>query len=357
MHSTATLTATSLQDIPQTALDIRMLNSVADIDRDIWTQLLPEGHFAKHSYMMALEQSRLDCRFSYAILYVERKAVAILIATQWPLQLPLGLGLQVMTTGTPVNTGSPLLTRDEDQRAQYLALLLPVMQQQGKRSGARLFLGRDLDKEDCRVIRDVQKLYNCAFLSLDWPDFESYLAALNKSRRKSIRRDIAAIERAGFELDVQIGELQDAEDVRQLQPLWQQLYRKHHSPDQIYLGDDYFRLIAKQPHAIWFLLRQNGRLCAFDLCFNHGDLLESTYCGLDIETCSRLPVHKVMGYEIIRYAIKHPELKVINFGISNEQTKLEAGCYFVMQYAQIRIFPSFLHKLLLPLVKRLLLAP
>ncbi|MDF3835872.1 hypothetical protein P3W85_23390 [Cupriavidus basilensis] len=84
------------------------------------------------------------------------------------------------------------------------------------------------------------------------------------------------------------------------------------------------------------------------------DTLESTYCGIDFATTEHLAVHRVMGHEIIRYTIEQ-RFQTINFGISNEPSKVEAGCQLRMRYAWIEAYPKWLGTMLRPMLLKAIL--
>ncbi|MDQ9126148.1 GNAT family N-acetyltransferase [Serratia fonticola] len=189
-------------------------------------------------------------------------------------------------------------------------------------------------------------------MDFTWPSFDQYLASRSKS--KSMRRDLRAIEKAGYTLETRQGVRLGDGEAQHLLQLWLQLYNKHRSPDQILVTEAFFHQMSRLEHAVWLLLRKDGIIHAFDLCFALGDTLESTYCCVDFSTTGRLAVHRVMGYEIIRYAIQQG-FKTINFGISNEQSKVEAGCELRTHYAWIEAYPKWLGTMLRPLLLKAIL--
>ncbi|EHP40586.1 hypothetical protein OR16_24780 [Cupriavidus basilensis OR16] len=299
--------------------------------------------------MSALETSALDCQFIYAIARNEGRVAGIALATVWRIPLLGRVAARVMTTGSPVNTGSPLMLAPGVDVARTL---LRSMESKASDLGVRLFVGRDLPAADFAGLPQLEKLYACAYLELAWPNFEYYLACLEK--RKSIRRDMRAVEKAGYALEIREGERLTGHEAARLRQLWLQLYHKHQSPDQILLTEAFFSRMSELGHAVWLLLKKDGVVHAFDLCFALGDTLESTCCGIDSAATGRLPVHRVMGYEIIRYALGKG-FSTINFGISNERGKVEAGCRMKAHYAWIEAYPKWLGALLRPVLLKVIL--
>lgn len=331
---------------------IVFVDSVSQVGQMTWDALCASRQYCRYRYMEALEGSGLDCQFIYAVAQDDSGVQGIALATLWRLRLLGKMGVRVLTTGSPVNTGSPLMLAPGADTVRVAGDLMRAMERKASEMGVRLFVGRDLPTADFANLPHMERLYACAYLDVSWPNFEQYLASRGKS--KSIRRDMRAIDRAGYTLEVRQGKrLSQAESTR-LHRLWLQLYHKHRSADQIFLTEAFFREMSKLEHAVWLLLRKGGVIHAFDLCFALGDTLESTYCGIDIAATGRLAVHRAMGYEIIRFAIEN-HFGAVNFGISNEQGKVEAGCRLRMHYAWVEAYPKWLGAMLRPTLLKAIL--
>lgn len=332
-----------------TKIHFEIRDTIASIDRATWDLLCGPSQFCQHSYMSALEASGLDCQYLYVLAMSKGELIGAAIATIWRLSLPGRLSLRLTTMGTPVNTGLALIQAPgRDLRYELVAAL----ERASVKRGVRIFIGRDFP--DAVYLQQVRlnKIYNCAHLSLPWADFEQYLAQLPK--RKSVRRDIRVLEKAGYILEVREGKPLSADEAQRLYHLWLQLYWKHHSPDQIMVTKAFFLQMSQLDHAVWLLLRKDERIDAFDLCFVLGEQLESTYCGVDLAATSRLSVHRAMGYQIVRHAISRG-LRSINFGISNEQGKVAMGCRLKPCYAWVAASPKWLSRPLYLFMQRFVL--
>ena len=328
---------------------IEIRDTIATIDRVAWDRLCGLSLFCRHDYMAALEASGLDCQYLYALAISQGEPIGAAIATTWRINLPGKLSLRCSAMGTPVNTGLALMEAvDTDLRYELVAAL----ERTSAKCGVRIFIGRDFpDPGYLQQIR-LDKFYNCAHLELPWGDFEQYLEQLPK--RKGVRRDIRALEKAGYVLEIREGKPLSKDEAQRLYHLWLQLYWKHRSPDQIMVTEAFFLQMSQLDHAVWLLLHKEGRIEAFDLCFVLGDQLESTYCGIDLAATGRLSVHRTMGYQIVRYAIGRG-LRSINFGISNEQGKVEMGCRLEACYAWMAANPKWLSSPLRILMQRFVL--
>lgn len=333
-------------------INIIFVDSVARVGKDAWDTLCAPHQYCRYDYMAALEASNLDCSFIYAIAQNTVRIVGIAVATLWKIPLLGKMAIRVLTTGSPVNTGSPLMLSPEADVVNISGILLRAMEKKASELGVRLFVGRDLPTADFAKLPHLERLYLCAWLELTWTDFEQYLSS--RSKRKSLRREMRAIENVGYTLEIRQGHRVTREEAQRLHQLWLQLYNKHRSADQIFVTKEFFLEISVLEHAVWFLLRKDGVIHAFDLCFALGDILESTYCGVDFSLTGNLAVHRIMGYEIVRYAIEK-RFSAINFGISNEQSKIDAGCKFRTQYAWIEAYPKWLGTMLRPVLLKAVL--
>jgi len=333
---------------------IEIKDSIQDIEKHVWNRLCQKGQFCNHEYLHALESSNLGCKYLYALAFVDGELVGAAFATTWRITMMQRLSLRVTTMGTPVNTGLALLVKPHANETTLRHKLIVALERASAKRGIRLFIGRDFPTQGYVEKLSLTRLYDCAYLNLRWGNFEQYLN--QHPKRKNVRRDIRSLETAGYRLEIREGRVLSDEEAQRLHELWLQLYRKHQSPDQIMVNRDFFLQLSKLGHAVWLLLQKENRIDAFDLCFVLDGQLESTYCGVDIQTTGRLPVHRVMGHHIIRYAIKKG-LHIINFGISNEQSKVEMGCCLKPCYAWIEANPKWLGYLLRPLLRRFVLKP
>ncbi|HRK87132.1 MAG TPA: GNAT family N-acetyltransferase [Alcaligenes faecalis] len=332
--------------------EIQIKDSILAIDQQAWNHLCRPQQFMRHEYLRALEASDLDCQYAYALAFVGGELVGIALATTWRIAVTRKLSFRVTTMGTPVNTGLPLAVLVRSDLVDLPFLLVTALQKFSASQGIRLFIGRDFPEPDYVQRLVLEKLYNCAYLDLCWDTFEQYLS--QHPKRKGIRRDLRSLEKAGYQLEIRKGVPLSSVEAHRIHELWLQLYSKHQSPDQIKVSQDFFMQLSLLPHSVYLLLKKEDRIDAFDLCFVLGDQLESTYCGVDLTVTKRLSVHRAMGYHIVRYALEE-KLRCINFGISNEQGKVEMGCRLNVRYAWLVASPAWLGLMLRPLLRRFVL--
>jgi uncharacterized protein len=356
------LEATQRLAAPLASVELETADSVNRFAAAEWDGLLGSDDFFRHGYLAALEASGLDCQFHYAVL----RADGALRGLGFGCLMRFNLGRwrpRVWLGGSPVNLGEPFAFAPGSDTPWARHRLQEALFAKARQAGALYFLLRDLPppgsgKPGMEISPALQlspmPLHSTAVLPLDFPDFESYLASLEASRRKSARRDMRVVEAAG--LSASTKRLSPALAPRLLE-LWLNLYYKYRDPDQIRLTEGYFRALAERPEAVFLSLWQGERLVAFDLCLRQGELLSAVFSGLDPQVAGKLPVHRYMGLEIVRHAIALGCGRV-DFGISNEASKVRLGCQLQLLYGYGRLVSGALQGVGAGrLVRRLLAAP
>ena len=314
-----------------------------------WDALLAPTDYFKHGYLAALEDSGLDCHFHYAVLRDGGKLVGLSFGCDMRFKFGL-LRPKIWLGGSPVNLGEPFAFAPGHDTPEARHRLQEALFAKARQDRALYFVLRDFvssgpDASGTSFAPALRlsplPLHRTALLPLEFSDFEGYLAGLKGSRRKSARRDIRAVEAAGFRLSI---ERPAAALAPRLLELWLNLYDKYRDPDQIRLTEGYFRAMAERPEAVFLLLWRGDELVAFDLCLRLGKLLSSVFSGVDPEETREQPVHRYMGYAIVRHAIASG-CRRIDFGISNEAAKERMGCRLELLYGQARLVPALLHGL------------
>ncbi|HYO52462.1 GNAT family N-acetyltransferase [Archangium sp.] len=343
-------------------LALETADSITRFAATEWDALLAPTDYFKHGYLAALEASGLDCHFHYATLHAGGKLVGL----GFGCVMRFNFGLwhpKIWLGGSPVNLGEPFAFAPGYDTPAARHRLQEALFAKARQARALYFVLRDFllsgpDDPGASFAPALRlsplPLHRTAILPLEFTDFDDYLSSLKGSRRKSARRDIRAVETTGFRLSI---ERPAPALAPRLLELWLNLYNKYRDPDQIRLTEDYFRALAGRPEAVFLLLWRGDRLVAFDLCLRFGELLSSVFSGLDFEATREQPVHRYMGYAIVRHAIASGYRK-IDFGISNEAAKERMGCRLELLYGQARLVPALLHGLRADrLVRALFAAP
>jgi predicted N-acyltransferase len=152
-------------------------------------------------------------------------------------------------------------------------------------------------------------------------DFEDFLAALSRDKRKRIRQERRKVQEAGIELQCVTGEHATAEQWAFFASCYAHTRQMHHSPPA--LNDDFFRRIgATLPqHTLLVIASREGRPIASALNIVTRDVLYGRswgafefHSGLHFETCY---------YQAIEFCIAHG-IKTFEGGAQGEH-KLARG--------------------------------
>ena len=123
-------------------------------------------------------------------------------------------------------------------------------------------------------------------------DFEDFLAALSRDKRKRIKQDRRRVQEAGIELQCVTGEHATAEQWDFFASCYAHTRQIHHSPPA--LNDDFFRRIgaAMPRHTLLVIASREGRMIASALNIVTGDVLYGRswgtfefHSGLHFEVC------------------------------------------------------------------------
>jgi predicted N-acyltransferase len=137
-------------------------------------------------------------------------------------------------------------------------------------------------------------------LTLQWPNFDAYLAHFPRKRRKDLRRSVRLIERAGIEITVEADPRPWAE---RFYDLLVKLYAEHGSamPFSQDLAHQAYTHLGDQ--APLLVARRHGKVIGCGFCFCDGDTLLLRILGLDKEEDPKGHGYRGLFFEAIRYAI------------------------------------------------------
>lgn len=336
----------------QAPITICILEHLEHEEAARWDSLHTTKNALSSRYLHAIERAKLNCSFRYFLAEQNNQIVGATLGyfTHFPLFGPF----HVLTFigGSPVDLGFPFYFQQHAPKKEIFSLLVQAMIDESRKSHARYIALRDFwTPESIDAYGQVLKqysfrqvpLFDDAFLPIVWHSFEEYLSALRAEYRKTIRRESRRVAAAGYRLEIIHGSVGEPLFI-DMERLWRYLYDKYRDRDQLILPRGYFREVTALPESTALLLFREQRLVAFDLLLEKGELLDSTYCGIDYSLTGKDPVHRYLGYEIVRYAIEH-QFKVVDFGISNEQNKLRVGCSLRSIDGYVRSLSPFLMKI------------
>ncbi|BCK86520.1 hypothetical protein MIZ01_0282 [Sideroxyarcus emersonii] len=192
---------------------------------------------------------------------------------------------------TPV-TGARLLAQSDEMRASLLEAALRLARETGMSSLHCLFLDeaatRTARAQGMMLREDVQFHWQ----NPGYRDFEDFLAALSRDKRKRIRQERRKVREAGIELQCVTGEDASAEQWAFFAECYANTHRQYNSPPS--LNADFFQHIGitMKPHTLLVIASRAGRPIASALNFRTRDALYGRswgalefHSGLHFETC------------------------------------------------------------------------
>jgi predicted N-acyltransferase len=163
-----------------------------------------------------------------------------------------------------------------------------------------------------------------AVLRLPGAGFDDYLAAFRSGRRRAIRRELAAFERAGYRIE--IGGLHG--QAAALAPLLAAVQGRHGASDSVQRMRRY--LVAQErafgDQATVFRCLRGDRLAGFSLFYEHGDALWGRVAGLDYAQAERdaAVYFNVACYAPIHHAYRRG-LRRVHWGPGSYDAKVFRG--------------------------------
>jgi hypothetical protein len=164
-------------------------------------------------------------------------------------------------------------------------------------------------------------------LSLDYVDFEEYLASLGKATRKNLRRKFRqTARRAPIRCEV----LTDVTDViDELYPLYLQVHDRSKMHFEKLTPQYLCGLGREMPDRTrFFVWRQEGKAIAFSLCLVHDGTIYDDYLGLDYRVAFDLHLYFYTLRDIISWALAHGLHSYCSSPL-NYDPKLHLGCELV----------------------------
>ena len=293
---------------------LKIIEHLADIPAADWDALAGNDPFLSHAYLYALQESgcataQFGWRAQFITLWQDGRLLGAM-----PLYLKMNSygehvfdwawadayhrhGLRyypklVCTVPfTPV-TGARLLATAPDVRALLLGSALQFAKESGVSSLHCLFLDEadtlEAQAQGMMLRQDVQFHWQ----NPGYRDFDDYLAALSRDKRKRIKQERRKIQDAGIQLQCITGEYATPEQWAFFAECYAHTRQQHHSPPA--LNADFFQRIgATLPrNTLLVVATREGRPIASALNLFTGDVLYGRswgafefHSGLHFEAC------------------------------------------------------------------------
>ena len=293
---------------------LKIIEDLADIPAADWDALAGGDPFLSHAYLYALQESGCaTAQFGWQAQFITLWRDGRLVGGM-PLYLKMNSfgehvfdfawadayrqnGLRyfpklVCTAPfTPV-TGKRLLAATSEVRELLLSFALQYTKDSGVSSLHCLFLdetdAREAQGQGMMLRQDVQFHWN----NPGYRDFEDFLAALSRDKRKRIKQERRKVKESGIELQCVAGEHATAEQWAFFASCYAHTRQMHHSPPA--LNDDFFHRIgaAMSQHTLLVIASREGRMIASALNIVTEDVLYGRswgafefHPGLHFEAC------------------------------------------------------------------------
>jgi predicted N-acyltransferase len=267
---------------------LKIIENLAEIDAAAWDALAGDDPFVSHAYLYALQQSGcVSAQFGWQAQFI----------TLWQdgrLQGAMPLYLKMNSYGehvfdwawadayrrhglryypklvcavpfTPV-TGKRLLAAPGPDRGEVRKLLLSAALEFAKESGVSSLHCLFPDEADTLLMQQ-QGMMLRQDVQFHWKnpgyrDFDEFLAALSRDKRKRIRQERRRVSEAGIELQCITGDNATAEQWAFFASCYAHTRQRHHSPPA--LNDEFFQRIgAALPHNTMLVIAmREGRAIA-----------------------------------------------------------------------------------------------
>jgi uncharacterized protein len=316
----------------QKAVTVQVADRIDQFASSSWDSLCRPDTYFTASYLHALAHADLACSFRYFVAQQAGQVVGITFGylTQFPLFGPLRP--LVFITGSPMNLGFPFAFHMEGQKEEIFLALMQATIAEARKQHAALLVVRDLYAGPLDIYASAlnhlgfyhMPLFQRGWIDIRWHTFEEYLADLRTHYRRELLKDMRRIKKNGYRLVIVPG-AEAKPYLADMARLFRQLFLKYQNPTQLFLSESYFRAVTALPECVAFLLFRGEQLATFDLAYERGFLLDANDSGVDAALVGNHPAHRYMGYELLRYAISRG-FKAVDFGTSNEASKLRLGC-------------------------------
>jgi predicted N-acyltransferase len=293
---------------------LKIIEDLADIPAADWDALAGGDPFLSHAWLYALQESGCaTAQFGWQAQFITLWRDGRLVGGM-PLYLKMNSfgehvfdfawadayrqnGLRyfpklVCTVPfTPV-TGKRLLAATSEVRELLLSFALQYTKESGVSSLHCLFLdeadAREAQGQGMMLRQDVQFHWN----NPGYRDFEDFLAALSRDKRKRIKQERRKVKESGIELQCVTGDIATAEQWAFFASCYSHTRQMHHSPPA--LNDDFFQRIgaAMPQQTLLVIASREGRMIASALNIVTNDVLYGRswgafefHPGLHFEAC------------------------------------------------------------------------
>jgi uncharacterized protein len=353
-------------------LRFEMHETLTAIDRAAWDACF-ENPLEGYDYLLAVEQSALaDFEWRYATITRAGQLVAAapVFLCDYRLEttlergrltgliektrtaFPRFLSLKLACMGSPCTECTSIGIHHDipnPWREDLLARLLDSTTAWAQRSGFGLFALKDvplpLDPALSKAIDGAGLVamdsLPTAWLHIDFPDIDTYIARLSAGTRKDIRRKMRVTQQVTVEMVTELGDLL---------PRFMELYQDTRNRSNWKFEDltpDYFTRVLEnmRGNAFCNVYRVGDEVLAFNLLLRDGNRLVDKFFCMDAEQGRAYNLYYLSWLENIRFCLAH-RLTRYQSGQASYQIKLRLGSSLTDNAMFFKHRNRFLHAML-----------
>jgi hypothetical protein len=188
-----------------------------------------------------------------------------------------------------------------------------------------------------------------AYVPIDFPSVDEFLARRSPARRKNLRRKLKSVSRLDIET-IPTG------DARFLDPAllaeFYALYLNVYQQSEIHfdlLTASFFRAVLQDSNigGLVFTYRLDGRLIGYNLCFRENGMLLDKYVGFAYPEARDYSLYAVSWFHNLDYALANG-LRCYVAGWTDPEVKRELGAHFTLTRHAVYVRNPILRALLMP---------
>lgn len=318
----------------------KISRTIREIDPAEWDRLFPET-LESYPFVRTIEETLgQQFTFYYVSIYQGTRCVGLvpcfvmdysLTTTTGsfvkPLMsaiervMPRAFTIRMLVCGSP--TGEGRIGIAETARQEIVDVLLETLRSIAKHERLGLLAFKDFSNRHAWLFETLETAgfhrmpgYPAAWLDMDFPSWEAYLASLSKATRKDLKRKFSKLPSAStitLEVRTSLGN-----EIDETYALYRKTLEKSDTHFEVLTKAFFQRLSEHVPASTkYFLWRMNGKLVAFDLCLASSTLLLDEYIGMDYSVAYQYHLYFVTFRDIFKWClangIRRYESGVLNY--------------------------------------------
>jgi len=339
-------------------LTTKIVRKAADISPEAWNALFPNAPKIFDLYRLIDESNFEGFSFYYVAVYKKNDIAGIApcfaldyhldTTVDGPLKeitvrikkvLPKLFTLKCIFCGSPINEGKIGIV--DQYQHETMSAILHGMGNIAKEENASVLIFKDYFSEykntlDPIIGEGFCKVcsYPSVKMSIDFKSFDEYLKTLSPASRDGLRRKLKKTDKL-VKIDLIVTDNAD-DTIDEVYALYLQTYAK----SRIKWGEIPKKFFADisgsmKENVKYFQWRINGKLVAFNLCLSLGDILISTYIGLDYSVAYEYNLYFATFRDEINWCIQN-NIKAFHSGEFAYEAKKRLGFSFVPKHYYVK---------------------